>query len=66
MHVNKTVILPKKIKLYSGNSSLHDRTVRRVLNKYGCHYRQARCKGLLTGNDFKLRMKFAKRHKKVL
>ena len=25
----------KRIKLYSGNSSVHDRTVRRVLNKYG-------------------------------
>ena len=40
----------KRIKLYSGNSSVHDRTVRRVLNKYGYHYRQARSKGLLTEN----------------
>ena len=50
----------KRIKLYSGVSSVHDRTVRRVLNKYGYHYRQARRKGLLTENDLKLRMKFAK------
>ena len=28
----------KRIKLYSGVSSVHDRTVRRVLNKYGYHY----------------------------
>ena len=50
----------KRIKLYSGVSSVHDRTVRRVLNKYGYHYRQARRKGLLTENDLKLRMKFVK------
>ena len=30
-----------------------------VLNKYGCYYRQARCKEMLTENDLKLRMKFA-------
>ena len=28
--------------------------------KYGYHYRQARCKGLLTENDLKLCLKFAK------
>ena len=49
----------KRIKLCSGVSSIHDRTVRRVVNKYGYHYRQARRKGLLTENDLKLRMKFA-------
>ena len=54
----------KRIKLYSGVSSVHDRTVRRVLNKYGYHFRQARLKGLLTENDLKLRMKFAKDIKK--
>ena len=31
-----------------------------VLNKYGYHYRQARCKGLLTIKDLKLCMQFAK------
>ena len=46
------------------STSVHDRTVRRVLNKYGYHYRQARRKGLLTENDLKLRMKFAKDIKK--
>ena len=35
-----------------------------MLNKYGCHYRQARRKGLLTENDLKLRIKFAKDIKK--
>ena len=50
----------KRIKLYSGVSSAHDRAVRRVLNKYGYHYRQNRRKRLLTENDLKLRMKFAK------
>ena len=50
----------KRIKLYSGVSRVHDRTVRRELNKYGYHYRQAKRKGLLTESDFKLHMKFAK------
>ena len=46
------------------STSVHDRTVRRVLNKYGYHYRQARRKGLLTENDLKLRTKFAEDIKK--
>ena len=50
----------KRIKLYSGVSRVFGRTVRRVLNKYGYHYRQARRKGLLTESDLKLCMKFAK------
>ena len=50
----------KRIRLYSGVSSVHDRNVRRVLNKYGYHYRQAIRKGLLTENVLKVRMKFAK------
>ena len=54
----------KRIKLYSGNSSAHDRTVRRVLNKYGYHYRQATRKGLLAEKDLKLCMKFPKDIKK--
>ena len=54
----------KIIKLYSGVSSVHDRTVRRLLNKYGYHYQQARRMGLLRENDLKLRMKFAKDIKK--
>ena len=47
----------KRIRLYSGVSSVHDRTVPRALNKYGYHYQQARRKGLLTENDLKLHMK---------
>ena len=35
-----------------------------MLNKYGYHYRQAKRKGLLTENDLKLCMKFAKDIKK--
>ena len=50
----------KRIKPYSGVSSLQDRIVQGVLNNYGSHYWQARRKRLLTGNDSKLRMKFAK------
>ena len=50
----------KRIKPYSGVSSLQDRIVQGVLNNYGYHYWQARRKRLLTGNDLKLRMKFAK------
>ena len=50
----------KRIRLYSGVSSVHRRNVRRVLNKYGYHYRQAIRKGLLTENVLKVRMKFAK------
>ena len=47
----------KRIRLYSGVSSVHDRTVPRALNKYGYHYQQARRKGLLTEDDLKLHMK---------
>ena len=54
----------ERIKRYSGVSSVHDRTVLRVLNKYGYHYGQARLKGLLTEKDLKLHMKFAKDIKK--
>ena len=50
----------KRIKPYSGVSSLQDRIVQGVLNNYGYHYWQARRKRLLTGNDLKLCMKFAK------
>ena len=54
----------KRIRIYSGVSSVHDRTAHRVLNKYEYHYRQARRKGLLKENDLKLSMKFAKDIKK--
>ena len=54
----------KRIKLHYGVSSAHERTVRRVLNKYRHHYRQGRRKGLLTENDLKLHKKFAKTMKK--
>ena len=54
----------KRIRLYSGVSSVHNRTVSRALNKYGYHYQQASRKGLLTENDLKLHMKFAKDIKK--
>ena len=47
-------------KLDSGVSRVHDRTVRRVLNKYGYYYRLARRKVLLTESNLKLRIKFAK------
>ena len=50
----------KKIKLYSGFSSFHDRIAHRVLNKYEQHYRKARREGLLTENDLKLRLIFVK------
>ena len=33
----------KRIKLYSGVSSVHSRTIWRLSNKYGYHYQQARC-----------------------
>ena len=45
-------------------SQCSDRTVRRLLNKYGFCYRQATSKGLLIENDLKVRMKFAKDIKK--
>ena len=56
----------KRIKLYSGVSSVHDRTVRRVLNKYGYHYRQARRKGLSNGKRLETAHEICKRHTKVL
>ena len=37
-----------------------------MLNKYGYHYRQARRKELLTENDLKLRIKFAKDKKSTM
>ena len=58
------IFTSKRIRIYSGVSSVHDRTVQRVLNKYGYHYRQARLKGLLKENDLKLSVKFAKDIKK--
>ena len=54
----------KRIKIYSGVSSVHDRTVRRMLNKYWYHYRLATRNGLLTENNLKLRIKFAKEIRK--
>ena len=41
-----------------------NRTVRRVLNRNGFHYRQSRKKGVLTAKDIKRRLKFAKEVKK--
>ena len=38
----------KRIKLCSGVSSVHGRAVRRVLNEYEYHCRQARSKGKQT------------------
>ena len=63
MDVNKIVIYFKKNQTF-GVYGVHDSTVRRVLNRYGYHYRQARRKGLLKENDLKLRMKFEKDIKK--
>ena len=54
----------KVMKLCSGVSSVHDRTVSRALNKDGYHCRQVRRKELLIEKDLKLRMKFAKDIKK--
>ena len=60
-------LVSKRIKkLYSGVSSVNDRTIYRVLDKYEYHYRQARRKGLLTENDFKLRMNLQKTQKSTM
>lgn len=51
------------IRKESGVSHLSPRTVRRVLNQQGYRFRQCRKKGLLTQEDLKLRLKFAKKCK---
>ena len=69
MHVNKIGnFTSKRIKLYSGVSSIHDRTVRRVLSKYGSHYGQATCKRKQHANRKQLETTYeiCERHKKVL
>ena len=54
----------KRIRLYSCVSSVHDRTLRRVLNKYGSHTQLAKRKGLLREKDLKLPTNFRKDIKK--
>lgn len=45
--------------------NISDRTVRRVLNRHGYKYLQARKKGILTEKDLKLRYKFARNIQKT-
>ena len=50
----------KRVQVLSDMSHVNNRTVRRVLNKNGYGYRQARQKGLLTKNDLKLQLQFSR------
>lgn len=49
----------KRVRLQSGVTHVVDRSVRRVMNKHGLFYLQARKKGLLSQKDRKCRKKFA-------
>ena len=53
-----------RVKVVAGVTHLSNRTVRRVLNKAGYKYRQARRKGLLNAVDLKTRLKFCKKIKR--
>ena len=60
-------IYGKKIKAKAGISpDVSDETVRRVLHSAGYKYYHSRKKGLLTQNDLKLRLKFARKVKSLL
>ena len=50
----------KKLQLQAGLAHLSNRTVRAILNKHGYKYLQSRCKVLLSGNDLKRRLRFAR------
>ena len=50
----------KKLQLQAGLTHLSNRTVRAILNKHGYKYLQSRRKGLLSGNDLKRRLRFAR------
>ena len=64
MHVYKTVILLQKGSKVILVFSVLMVGLYAVLNKYRYHYGQAKRKGLLTENDLKLLLKFAKVIKK--
>ena len=50
----------KKLQLQAGLTHLSNRTVRAILNEHGYKYLQSRRKGLLSGNDLKRRLRFAR------
>ena len=50
----------RRIQLVAGVMHVHVRTIRRVLNRNGYRYHQARRKGLLSKVDTKKRLRFAK------
>ena len=50
----------KKLQLQAGLTHLSSRTVRAILKKHGYKYLQSRRKGLLSRNDLKRRLRFAR------
>ena len=57
----------KRIKVHAGISPLvSDETVRRVLKKEGIKWCHAQKKGILTRKDLKLRLKFARKVRRIL
>ena len=56
----------KKVQLHSVGDRVHNRTVRRVLNKNGYGYRRARKKGLMSRKDLIERKRFAAKVKRLL
>lgn len=56
----------RRIAVYCGiEKQVHNRTIRRVLNRHGYGFYQCRKKGLLTAKDRKLRVDFCRRVKKL-
>ena len=57
----------RHVRVSAGTGSrVSDETVRRVMRSDGLNYRHARKKGLLTKNDLKLRLQFARKIKRKL
>ena len=55
----------RRIQAFTVGNSVSNSTVRRALNTFGYGYHRTRKKGLLTHKDLKLRLKFARKLKKL-
>lgn len=62
LRIQEGTFSSKRLKEVCGiGRSVSDRTVRRILNRHGYHFLQARKKGLMTAKDRHMRVKFARR-----
>ena len=55
----------RRVRMCSVGNKVSEFTVRRALNSLGYGYRRTRKKGLLTNNDLKLRLAFARKMKRM-